>query len=199
MVARLPELMAVQLVIYTSALIVRGGVRTRARRLVDVFDAADGPFLLVEDVTMDEHGSRGRPTLAPFTQVRLESILFASTESPLPGDADPAPDHPALQLAVPPFVVAGALDALSGKKEFRDAVADLPTGFIAVAAASYWSDPLNEGRRRTPLLAVNGARIQVAAPYRDVDPWAGLDLARATGAGRIDDDDPMELGPAEEA
>jgi len=200
MVAGLPELTVIQLTIYTDALIVRGSVRTRARRLADVFDPAGGPFLLVEDVTLDEHGSRGRPpTFAPFAQVRLATILFAFTDASFPGEPDPAPEHPVLLLAVPPFIVAGTVDALPGQKEFREAVADLPPGFVRVAAASYWSDPLNEGRRRLPFIAVNGARVEVAAPHRDVDPWAGLDLARAASPAVVDEGGDMELGQAEEA
>jgi hypothetical protein len=201
MVAGLPELTTISLTVYTDALLVRGRLRTRAGRVVDIFDPAGGPFLIVEDVTMDEHGSRGRPTMAPFAQVRLETILFAFTDEALAAEPDPAPQHPAVLLAVPPFVVAGTVDALPGHKELRDAVADLPTGFIRVAGASFWSDPLNEGRRRTPLIAVNGSRVQIAAPFRDVDPWAGLDLARAAGPAAAGDEDGagLELGPAQEA
>jgi hypothetical protein len=200
MVAGLPELTMIQLTIYTNAQVVRGSVRTRARRLVDVFDPTGGPFLVVEDVTMDEHGSRGRPTLAPFAQVRLEAILFAFTDASLPDEPDPAPAHPAVLLAVPPFVVAGTVDALTGQKEFRDAVADLPAGFVGVAGASFWSDSLNEGRRQAPFIAVNGAHVVVAAPHRDVDPWAGLDVARAAHPAIVDEaGGGVELGQAEES
>ena len=200
MIAGPAELTLIQLTIYTDAQVVQGTVRTRARRLVDVFDPAGGPFLVVEEVTMDEHGSRGRPTITPFAQIRLEAILFAYTDAAFADEADPAPAHPAVLLAVPPFIVAGTVDALPGQKDFRDAVADLPGGFVRVAAASFWSDPLNEGRRRTPFIAVNGARVEVAAPHRDVDPWAGLDVARAAHPAIVDEaGGGVELGQAEES
>ncbi len=44
------------LVLYTDALITRGSVRTRQHRITDILNESADPFLVLEDVTVEEFG-----------------------------------------------------------------------------------------------------------------------------------------------
>ena len=61
---------------------------------------------------------------------------------------------------------------------------------VTVSGAAYWSERLGEGLRREPVLTVNATRIEAVLPYREVDPWAGLEQARATEPGLVFDASP---------
>ena len=66
-----------QLVLYTDALVTRGTIRTGQHRVSDVLNHADEAFLVLEDVTVDELGSRGTTTRSDYAQVNLDAVLFA--------------------------------------------------------------------------------------------------------------------------
>jgi hypothetical protein len=175
-------ILAVELTIYTDAMVIRGRVQVPDRSLAETLAALPGGVLELDDVMLEEHGSRGRPVTAPVAFVRTEAIVLVLSEPLLP--ADPAQGRPSVLLAMPPFGVAGRLSVLSPDDGLRDALRALPrVGFLTVSDAAYWSEPLGEGRRRSSAITVNAARIQAALPYREVDPWAGLDQPRTAEAG----------------
>ena len=66
----------VELAVYTDALVIRGTTRVPDRPLAETLATLPDGILELEDVTMDEHGSRGRPVGAPVAHVRAESIVF---------------------------------------------------------------------------------------------------------------------------
>jgi hypothetical protein len=183
MFAAFNELARVELTLYSDSLITRGFVRTRQHRVTDILNLAETPFLVLEDVLVEELGARGEPIRAGFAQVNLESVLFAVAN-------DPVADRPELRtpktqeqaiLSTPPFKVVGTIHLLPTGGDLREALTELTGRFLPVTDATFWSDLLGEARQQALLLAVNHRRTQILAQYKAVDPWAGLGAPAAAG------------------
>ncbi len=176
MYAAFSEIDKVELILYTDALITRGFVRSRQRRVTDILNLSDEPFLVLEDVTVDELGSRGEPIRAGFAQVNLDAVLFAVAHDPVsnvPELRTPKTQEQAI-LSVPPFKVVGTIHLLHTGGNLREGLTELTGRFLPVTDAAFWSDPLGEARQEALLVAVNHRRTQILAQYEAVDPWAGL-------------------------
>jgi hypothetical protein len=187
-----PEPSIVDLTLYTDALVIHGSVRTLQRRITDILSMAEPRFLVLEDLTIDEHGSRGRPTRAEYAQVNLDSVLFAIADVPVEPRAElrlaKTPER--ALISVPPFKVAGMIHLLY-EEDIRLALGELTGSFIPVTNATYWSEQLGEARKQAAVVAVNHHRAQILTPFQDADPWAGLAPTPAeTTRG--------SLGPAEQ-
>jgi hypothetical protein len=185
MFAAFNDLARVELTLYTNALITRGSVPTRQRRVTDILNLAEQPFLVLEDVTVEEFGGRGQPVRTDFAQINLEAVLFAVANTP----ADPLPEMrtPKTQemaiISVPPFKVTGIIHLMPTGGDLREALTELTGRFLPVTSATFWSDELGEGRQSALLVAVNHHRAQILAPHREPDLWAGLGGAGGPGAG----------------
>lgn len=168
------------LTLYTDAFMIKGTTQTRQRRLTDVLNRAEDPFLVLQDVVFDEYGSRGQPIHADFAQINLASVLFVVTDEviePMPELRTPKTAEPAI-ISIPPFKVTGRIHLLP-ERSLREALSELHGEFIPVTDATYWSDSLGEARTAAALLVVNHGLAQILAPHRELDPWAGLDSSGA--------------------
>ena len=170
------ELGRVEITLYTDALITHGKVRTRQHRVTDILNLSEQPFLILEDVTVEEYGERGQPIRADVAQINLDSVLFAVANAPVqPSPELRTPKQPAPAIvSVPPFRITGTIHLLAGEPTLREALSELEGKFIPVTDAVFWSDHLGEGRQSALLVAVNHRRTQILAQHREVDPWAGL-------------------------
>lgn len=166
----------VDVTLYTDAYVVRGLVTTRHRRLTDVLNQPEHDLLVLSDVTMEEFGSRASAIRSEYAQVNLDAVLFAVAEQAV--EAPPEMRTPKVaelaMISVPPFTVAGRIH-LFPERDLGEALAMLVGGFIPVTDATYWSEKVAEAKRSVAMVAVNRNRAQILAPYRDVDPWSGLD------------------------
>ena len=165
----------IHLTLYTDAFVIQGSIETRQRRLTDILNQADDPFLVLSEVTFDEFGSAGHTFKAAFAQVNLASVLFAVAHDivePIPELRTPKSPEQAL-ISVPPFKVTGRIHVLP-ERSLRDSLTELTGTFIPVTDATYWSDTLNEARATATIVAVNHDRAQIMAPHHESDPWAGL-------------------------
>lgn len=181
MFAAFAELVPVELTLYTDALVIRGSVWTRQRRVTDILNHAEEPFLVLEDVAVEELGPHGTATTAAFAQVNLDAVLFAVANVPVEASPElrtPKQRESAL-VSVPPFKVVGTIHLLP-TGSLREALTELTGTFLPVTDAAFWSDAIAVARTEALLVAVNHRRAQILAPHRAVDPWAGLD-APATG------------------
>ena len=163
------------LTLYTEQLVVRGMVQTRQHRVTDVLNVRQEPFLVLEDVILEEYGSADVPLRAEFAQVNLASVLFAvslTTVEPVRELRTPKLAERAL-VSIPPFRVVGHVH-LMPERSLRDSLAELQGAFIPVTDATFWSDRLSVTRETVAYVAVNQSRAQVFAPFREVDPWAGV-------------------------
>jgi len=166
----------VALTLYTDAFIVRGTFDTRQRRVTDILNRHDDPFLVLADVTFDEYGTRGSPIHAEYAQINLASVRFVVSDDPV----EPLPELRTPKLAeqaiisVPPFKITGRIHLLP-ERSLREALSELQGEFIPVTDATYWSDTLAEARATAALVVVNHSLAQILAPHRELDPWAGLD------------------------
>jgi hypothetical protein len=156
-----------QLVLFTDALVIRGTLRTVARRLTDALNTAEEGFFVLEDVTFEEHGTGAPLEHAGYAQVNLATVLFAHE----PGDAITTPPElrmvkvasPAL-VSLPPFRVVGDIHVLPAR-ELRQALRELVGRFVPITDATYWSDSLRVPRTDVSMLAFNHERSQILAPY----------------------------------
>lgn len=167
----------VELTLYTDALVTRGTVRTHQHRVTDILNLADDPFLVLEDVTVQELGPGGRPTQTAFAQVNLDAVLFAVAQTPvepLPELRTPKTRERAI-VSVPPFQVVGTIHLLQTGGNLREALGELTGRFLPVTDATFWSDHAGEPRQDALLVAVNHRRAQILAPYREPEDDATLD------------------------
>ena len=174
----LGSLRPVPLTLYTELLVVRGTILTLQHRVTDILNQAAEPHLVLEDVTLEEHGSTDLPLRAEFAQVNLASVLFAvslTTVEPIHELRTPKVSEPAL-LSVPPFRIVGQVHLLH-ERSLRESLAELHGTFIPVTDATFWADRVGEARQTVAFVGVNRARAQVFAPFREVDPPAGVGLA----------------------
>jgi len=187
----LGSLRAIPLTLYTELLVVRGSVMTLQHRVTDILNQASEPHLVLEDVTLEEYGSTDLPLRAEFAQVNLGSVLFAvslTTVEPMRELRTPKISERAL-VSVPPFRIVGQVHLLP-ERSLRDSLSQLHGDFIPVTDATFWSDRVGEGRQTVAFVGVNRARAQVFAPFREVDPWAGVGRA----AGHTDEPEPPTAG-----
>jgi hypothetical protein len=173
-------LRAFPLTLYTEMLVVRGTIPTLQHRVTDILNQAAEPHLVLEDVTLEEYGSTDLPLRAEFAQVNLASVLFAvslTTVEPIRELRTPKISERAL-LSVPPFRIVGQVHLLP-ERSLRESLAELHGTFIPVTDATFWSERAGETRQTVAFVGVNRARAQVFAPFREIDPWAGVGHAAA--------------------
>jgi hypothetical protein len=190
----------VPMTLYTELFVVRGAIQTRQHRVTDILNSADKPFLVLEDVSLEEFGSNALPARAEFAQVNLGAILFAvslQAVEPIRELRTPKISERAL-VSIPPFRVIGNVH-LMPERSLRDSLTELHAPFVPVTDAVFWSDRMGEGRQSAAMVAVNQARAQILAPYREVDPWAGFGAASPSAAptrlpGVPDDPEPPAPG-----
>jgi len=166
---------SVEITLYTDAYLIRGSVRSRLPRVTDILNRSDEPFIVVEQVTVEEIGARGDVLKAEYAQVNLASVLFAISDTPV----DTSPELRVTKMTeeaivtIPPYKITGRIHLLQ-ERQLRDALTELTGRFVPVTSATFWSDVLGVPRQQTLLVAVNHDRAQIMAPHRVVDPWAGL-------------------------
>ena len=185
------SLRAVPMTLYTEMLVVRGTIQTLQHRVTDILNQAAEPHLVLEDVTLEEYGSTDLPIRAEFAQVNLGSVLFAvslTTVEPMRELRTPKVSERAL-LSVPPFRIVGQVH-LMPERNLRDSLAELRGNFIPVTDATFWAERLGEARQTVAFVGVNRARAQVFAPFREVDPWAGV----AHVAAKAEEPEPPTAG-----
>jgi len=161
------------LVLYTDSHIIRGSLPTRHRRLTDLLNTPTEPFLVLEGVTFEEFGSRALVERAPFVQVNLSTVLFATASEeivPTPELRMTKTQERAL-ISIPPWRITGAIHLLP-ERNLRDALEELTGRFIPVTEATFWSERLGEPSAKAPMLAFNHARAQILAPHEEKDVWA---------------------------
>ncbi|OGO53601.1 MAG: hypothetical protein A2V85_00230 [Chloroflexi bacterium RBG_16_72_14] len=185
MYAAFQELGRAELTLYTDSLIARGSIRTRQHRVTDILNLAEDPFLILEEVTVEEFGGHGTPIRAAYAQINLDTVLFAVANTPV----EPIPElrTPKTQeqviIEVPPFKIIGTVHLLPTGGNLREALVELTGRFLPVTDATYWSDQVGEARQTALALAINHHRAQILAPHKEIDPWAGLGGPAADAAG----------------
>lgn len=175
------EVSDVALTLYTDSFVVRGTMRTRQRRLSDILNLADEPFLVISNATTDEYGAHAIASRTDYAQVNLGAILFAVADTTLEPRPDlRTPKVPELaMISLPPFKITGRIHLLP-ERDLREALSELTGAFIPVTDATYWSDTVGEARATAPMIAFNHNRAQILAPHQEVNPWDGLDRSGET-------------------
>lgn len=189
------ELQPVGLTLYTDAFMIRGTIRTRQRRLTDILNLAEDPFLVISDAVTDEYGSHGFVAKTEYAQVNLHAVLFAIAEGSIETRPDlRTPKVPEMALiSIPPFKITGRIHLLP-ERDLQVALSELTGEFIPVTDATFWSDSIGEARSTAEMIAFNHNRAQILAPHTAVDPWSGLDrsgeAASSAGLGQAPEQRP---------
>jgi hypothetical protein len=167
---------AASIKLVTDAFTVRGTIQTRYRRITDMLNMSENEFLVLEDATFDEFGSTGVAIRADFAQVNLGAVLFgvADEQVEAPPELRVSKVTERALISIPPFTITGHIHLMAGR-DLRQALDELTGRFLPVTDALYWSERVGEAQTSALVVAVNHNRAQVLAPYREVDPWAGLD------------------------
>ena len=161
-----------RITLFTDSLLVHGQIRTRQRRLSDVLNASETSFLVLEDVTFEEFGSRAIADRASYAQINLATVLFGVADQAV----EPLPEMRMVKLKqmailnVPPFHITGFIH-LPPEADLHSALQEFEGRFLPVTDATYWSDRINEPRTTAPMVAVNHARAHILAPYEQRDVW----------------------------
>jgi hypothetical protein len=169
-----------RITLYTDSHVVRGDMITRQRRLTDVLNAPDESFLVLDNVVFEDFGVRAVIERADFAQINLATILFAVADA----DVEPTPELRMAKVperalvSVPPFKITGRIHLLP-ERDLHIALAELTGRFLPMTEAVFWSDALGEARAPAPYLAVNHARTQILAPFKEQDVWAGVTVSAA--------------------
>jgi hypothetical protein len=180
MYAAFNDLQRLEITLYTDALITRGSIRTRQRRVTDILNLAEDPFLILEDVSVVEFGARGEPTTpitAAFAQINLDAVLFAVATTrvePIPELRTPKSPQEAI-VSIPPFRVTGTMHLLPSDGNIRAALSELHGRFLPITDATFWSDTVGEPRQEAVLVAVNHRRAQILAPHGQPGPRGGVE------------------------
>jgi hypothetical protein len=176
---------------YTDSFVLRGTLVSRHRRLSDALNEAEEGYVVVEQVTFEEFGSRAIADRAPYAQLNLATVLFAVAEANV--QAMPEMRMPKIaqqaHISLPPFRILGHIH-LPPHEELREGLAELRGRFVPVTDAVFWSERLNEPRTQAPMLAVNHARAQILAPYAEHDVWGDVPRqaeGAASGGGSGED------------
>ena len=173
-----------RLTLYTDALIIRGLIRTRQHRITDILNSADEPYLVLEEVTTEEFGSRASAERADYAQINLDAVLFAVSDTEVEAVAElrtPKSAEKAI-ISIPPFKLSGSIHVLPGR-DMREALQELQGKFLPLTDVTYWSDTVGEPRTSVHVVAFNHRRAQIMAPHKEVDPWAGLNTGGPTEGG----------------
>ena len=164
-----------ELTLYTDSHLVTGQLRTRQRRITDVLNIAE-TFLVLDDVTFEELGSRRPAERAPYGRLNLDSVLFAVSFQQLPPSREfgrtmkvPTMAH----VSVPPFRVEGTI-YLPPNPDAHERLTHLGGRFIPITDATFWSDRLGQPRTAAPMLAFNHARVQILVPQEEREPSVGV-------------------------
>lgn len=165
-----------EVTLYTDALVIRGQVRTRQRRVSDLLNAADHPFLLLEQATAEELDGSGRPISAEYAQINLDSVLFAVAEVPVESSPElrARKSQETAFIAIPPFRMLGTIHLVPSENGLRGALLELDARFVPVTGVTYWSDHLGISPREALMVAVNHKRTQILTHHEpsETDPSA---------------------------
>lgn len=195
------DLRSASITLVTDAFVVHGTILTRHRRITDMLNTTEHDFLVLEQATFDEFGSKGVAIQTDFAQVNLGAVLFGVADEPV--DVTPELRVPKVSeralISIPPFTVTGHIH-LMPERDLHEALDELMGRFIPVTDAVYWSDRVGEARTAALIVAVNHNRAQILAPHREVDPWAGLDRSgEGATAGPAAQPDEPPARPADPA
>ena len=172
-------LRTVPMTLYTEQFIVRGAIETRQHRVTDILNEAAQPFLVLEEVSLEELGSKDVAARADYAQVNLASILFAvslQAVEPIRELRTPKISERAL-VSIPPFRVIGNVHLAPGRS-LRDSVGGPRAPFVPVTDAVFWSDRFGGRRQSAAMVAVNQARAQILAPYRELEATVDVEADR---------------------
>lgn len=170
-----PALTAVRL--YTEHYLVRGRISAPQGSLLEALNRA-GDEIVLEDAFFDEFASREIVGQAAFAQVNLTMVILAALDDEFEDGAE-SPERASgghVMIGVPPYRVTGHVE-LGNQPGLRQLLDRMSGRFVEVRDATFWSESLNEPRKRTGALAVNHARAHVVAPFEERDVWAGVDDA----------------------
>lgn len=173
------------LTLVTEQLIVHGSVRTRRKRVTDVFNEAEQQTLVLTDVAFYDLQTGDLLEEGATAQVALDSVLFAHANA----ETGSAPEMRTTKRAtkaklhIPPFTIEGEVH-LPLEPELHLALDELQGRYVPVTNASYRSTVGNYQVSGVPLVVVNHSKAHILIPAGTDWQAVGWEMPGASPADR---------------
>ena len=150
------------LTVATDSMMIQGKLTTRRTRLTDLLNDPNVDYLILNDPTFMELGSRRALAQGAVAQVRVSDVLFVhTTEKPESDGAMRMPKQPVeATLLLPPFTIKGTI-FLPYESDLKIALAAYGDKFEPVTDARYWAYAVAETPCAVDLLVFNHARAHL--------------------------------------
>jgi len=167
-----PQVVQVQVELYTSGFRVSGRMATRFRRVADILNLSSSTHLIVEEATVADYADPGSTRTAQQVMVPVEAVLFGSSSGVDDSGADELriPKRPVqTQIAVRPFWLTGMVHVPQGSRPM-DGLLNASDRFLALTDVSVTCAEYPQFNRQSPVLAVQRSLAEVLLSSDDEAP-----------------------------
>ena len=167
-----PQVVEVQVELYTSGFRVSGRMATRFRRVADILNLSSSTHLIVEDAMVTDYADPGSTRTSQQVMVPVEAVLFGSSSGVDDRGADELriPKRPVqTQIAVRPFWLNGMIHVPQGSRPM-DGLLNASDRFLALTDVSVACAEYPQFNRQAPVLAVQRSLAEVLMSSDDEAP-----------------------------
>jgi hypothetical protein len=158
-----PQVVQVQVELYTSGFRVSGKMATRFRRVADILNLTSSTHLVVEDAVVEDYADPGTNRTAGTVMVPVDAVMFGSSSGVDDSSADELriPKRPVqTQIAVRPFWLNGRVHVPHGSRAM-DGLLNASDRFLALTDVSVTCAEYPQFNRQAPVLAVQRSLAEV--------------------------------------
>lgn len=167
-----PQVVQVQVELYTSGFRVSGRMATRFRRVADILNLTSSTHLVVEDAVVEDYADPGHNRTAGTVMVPVDAVMFGSSSGVDDSGADELriPKRPVqTQIAVRPFWLNGRVHVPQGSRAM-DGLLNASDRFLALTDVSVTCAEYPQFNREAPVLAVQRSLAEVLLSSDDEAP-----------------------------
>lgn len=167
-----PQVVHVQVELYTSGFRIAGRMATRFRRVADVLNLSSSTHLVVEDATVTDYADPAQARTGQQVMVPVEAVLFGISTGIDDSSADELviPKRPVqTQIAVRPFWLTGMVHVPQGSRPM-DGLLNASDRFQALTDVSVTCAEYPEFNRQAPVLAVQRSLAEILMASDDEAP-----------------------------
>ena len=167
-----PQVMQVQVELYTSGFRVSGRMATRFRRVADILNLTSSSHLIVEEALVVDYADPASTRTAGQVMVPVEAVMFGSSSGVDDSGADEMriPKRPVqTQIAVRPFWLTGMIHIPQGSRPM-DGLLNASDRFLALTDVAVTCAEYPQFNRQSPVLAVQRSLAEVLLSTDDEAP-----------------------------
>ena len=167
-----PQVMQVQVELYTSGFRVSGRMATRFRRVADILNLSSSTHLIVEEAVVVDYADPASHRTAGQVMVPVEAVMFGSSSGVDDSGADEMriPKRPVqTQIAVRPFWLTGMVHIPQGSRPM-DGLLNASDRFLPLTDVSVTCAEYPQFNLKAPVLAVQRSLAEVLLSTDDEAP-----------------------------